>query len=273
MGQRPMADCARLEAIPGIGAKRAQWLVAELPRILESSRAAAAWAGVAPRLSESGTLRNLPGLVPPATATCARLFTSRPSALGLITLASRSLRTAWPNAASAKWLSSWPFSTSSCARPSPSSKTNPPAIPLTYPSLQKPLKILLDPRRYLQRKRDGAGFSLRGGNRWFRLYGWRVFNGFSLRAGKSPWSIWQFGGYAGVLPARGEIAANRMAILKLNPLQLRRSAPPRPPREFSSPLPPRVPPRPGRRILAIRCSTASSIVFPPGARAAVPARD
>jgi transposase len=51
------ADCARLEAIPGIGAKSAQWLVAELPRALQSSRSAAAWAGVAPRLSESGTLR------------------------------------------------------------------------------------------------------------------------------------------------------------------------------------------------------------------------
>jgi transposase len=51
------ADCARLEVIPGIGARSAQWLAAELPRSLQSSRAAAAWTGVAPRLSESGTLR------------------------------------------------------------------------------------------------------------------------------------------------------------------------------------------------------------------------
>jgi transposase len=59
------ADCARLEAIPGIGAKSAQWLVAELPRMLESSRSAAAWTGVAPRLSESGTLRK-PSRIGPA---------------------------------------------------------------------------------------------------------------------------------------------------------------------------------------------------------------
>jgi transposase len=59
------ADCARLEAIPGIGAKSAQWLVAELPGTLENSRAAAAWAGVAPRLSESGTLRK-PSRIGPA---------------------------------------------------------------------------------------------------------------------------------------------------------------------------------------------------------------
>lgn len=50
-------DCQRLEAIEGIGAKTARWLVAELPRHLESSRAAAAWAGVAPRLFESGTIK------------------------------------------------------------------------------------------------------------------------------------------------------------------------------------------------------------------------
>jgi transposase len=50
-------DCARLEAIPGIGAKTARWLVAELPRTLEHSRSAAAWAGVAPRLCESGTIK------------------------------------------------------------------------------------------------------------------------------------------------------------------------------------------------------------------------
>lgn len=50
------ADCQRLEAIEGIGAKTARWLVAELPRHLENSRIAAAWAGVAPRLFESGTI-------------------------------------------------------------------------------------------------------------------------------------------------------------------------------------------------------------------------
>jgi transposase len=50
-------DCERLESIPGIGAKTARVLVAELPRNLESSRTAAAWAGVAPRRFESGTIR------------------------------------------------------------------------------------------------------------------------------------------------------------------------------------------------------------------------
>ena len=59
------ADCARLEAIPGVGAKTAQWLVAELPRLLESSRSAAAWAGVAPRRTESGSLRK-PSRISPA---------------------------------------------------------------------------------------------------------------------------------------------------------------------------------------------------------------
>jgi transposase len=51
------ADCLRLEAIPGIGAKTARTLVAELPRHLKDSRTAAAWAGVAPRISQSGTIK------------------------------------------------------------------------------------------------------------------------------------------------------------------------------------------------------------------------
>jgi transposase len=50
-------DCARLEAITGIGPKTARRLAAELPRHLKNSRTAAAWAGVAPRLFESGTIR------------------------------------------------------------------------------------------------------------------------------------------------------------------------------------------------------------------------
>jgi len=50
-------DCRRLEAIEGVGAKTARWLVAELPLHLESSHTAAAWAGVAPRLFESGTIK------------------------------------------------------------------------------------------------------------------------------------------------------------------------------------------------------------------------
>jgi transposase len=50
-------DCARLEAIPGIGSKTARWLAAELPRHLKGSRTAAAWAGVAPRISQSGTIK------------------------------------------------------------------------------------------------------------------------------------------------------------------------------------------------------------------------
>jgi len=58
-------DCKRLEAIPGIGPKSARWLVAELPRTLQSSRAAAAWAGVAPGLFESGTIRK-PSRISPA---------------------------------------------------------------------------------------------------------------------------------------------------------------------------------------------------------------
>jgi transposase len=49
------ADCARLAAIEGIGAKTARLLVAELPRHLPNSRAAAAWVGVTPRRHESGT--------------------------------------------------------------------------------------------------------------------------------------------------------------------------------------------------------------------------
>jgi len=57
-------DCARLEAIPGIGAKTARVLAAELPRNLESSRTAAAWAGVAPRLFESGTIRKPSRIAP-----------------------------------------------------------------------------------------------------------------------------------------------------------------------------------------------------------------
>jgi transposase len=51
------ADCLRLEAIPGIGLKTARTLVAELPRHLKDSRTAAAWAGVAPRISQSGTIK------------------------------------------------------------------------------------------------------------------------------------------------------------------------------------------------------------------------
>ena len=49
------ADCARLAAIEGIGAKTARLLVAELPRHLPNSRAAAAWVGVTPRKHESGS--------------------------------------------------------------------------------------------------------------------------------------------------------------------------------------------------------------------------
>ena len=48
------ADCERLRAIPGIGLKTARWLVAELPRHLPNSRAAA-WCGLTPRLRQSGS--------------------------------------------------------------------------------------------------------------------------------------------------------------------------------------------------------------------------
>jgi transposase len=58
------ADCLRLEAIPGIGAKTARTLVAELPRHLKDSRTAAAWAGVAPRISESGTIKKPSRIAP-----------------------------------------------------------------------------------------------------------------------------------------------------------------------------------------------------------------
>lgn len=51
------ADCRRLETIPGIARKTARVLVAEILRELKSSRAAAAWAGLTPRLNESGTQR------------------------------------------------------------------------------------------------------------------------------------------------------------------------------------------------------------------------
>jgi transposase len=51
------ADCQRLESIPGIARKTARVLVAEVLRELNSSRAAAAWAGLTPRLNESGTRR------------------------------------------------------------------------------------------------------------------------------------------------------------------------------------------------------------------------
>jgi transposase len=52
-----LADCQRLETIPGIARKTSRMLVAEISRDLKNSRAAAAWAGLTPRLNESGTLR------------------------------------------------------------------------------------------------------------------------------------------------------------------------------------------------------------------------
>jgi transposase len=58
------ADCLRLEAIPGIGAKTARTLVAELPRHLKDSHTAAAWAGVAPRISQSGTIKKPSRIAP-----------------------------------------------------------------------------------------------------------------------------------------------------------------------------------------------------------------
>jgi transposase len=51
------ADCQRLETIPGIARKTSRLLVAEILRELKSSRAAAAWAGLTPRLNESGSQR------------------------------------------------------------------------------------------------------------------------------------------------------------------------------------------------------------------------
>jgi transposase len=57
------ADCARLQAIEGIGAKTARALVAELPRHLPGSRAAAAWVGVTPRRHESGTSIHKPSRI------------------------------------------------------------------------------------------------------------------------------------------------------------------------------------------------------------------
>lgn len=59
------ADCARLEAIAGIGAKSARLLVAELPRTLADSRAAAAWVGVTPRRHQSGTSVQRPARIGP----------------------------------------------------------------------------------------------------------------------------------------------------------------------------------------------------------------
>jgi transposase len=63
------ADCERLVAVPGIGLKSAMWLVAELPRTLKSSRSAAAWVGVVPRISQSGTLRD-PSHISPGGNRC-----------------------------------------------------------------------------------------------------------------------------------------------------------------------------------------------------------
>jgi transposase len=57
------SDCARLQAIEGIGAKTARVLVAELPRHLSSSRAAAAWVGVTPRRHESGSSIHKPARI------------------------------------------------------------------------------------------------------------------------------------------------------------------------------------------------------------------
>lgn len=57
------SDCARLQAIEGIGAKTARALVAELPRHLPSSRAAAAWVGVTPRRHESGSSIHKPARI------------------------------------------------------------------------------------------------------------------------------------------------------------------------------------------------------------------
>lgn len=49
------ADIARLCAVEGIGERTARWLCAELPRHLPSTRAAAAWLGVTPRVRQSGS--------------------------------------------------------------------------------------------------------------------------------------------------------------------------------------------------------------------------
>lgn len=49
------ADIARLQAIPGIGAKTARLLAAEIPRHFKNARAVAAWLGLVPRQSQSGT--------------------------------------------------------------------------------------------------------------------------------------------------------------------------------------------------------------------------
>jgi len=59
------ADCERLEAIEGIGPKSARLLVAELPRTLADSRAAAAWVGVTPRQHQSGTSVQRPARIGP----------------------------------------------------------------------------------------------------------------------------------------------------------------------------------------------------------------
>jgi transposase len=60
------ADCERLEAIPGLGPKSARRLVAEMPiHLLDNSRSAAAWVGVTPQCSESGTTRK-PSRIGPA---------------------------------------------------------------------------------------------------------------------------------------------------------------------------------------------------------------
>lgn len=58
-------DCQRLQSVPGIGPKSAQWLVAELSHAFPGCRAAAAWVGVTPRIHESGTsVRKHPGIGP-----------------------------------------------------------------------------------------------------------------------------------------------------------------------------------------------------------------
>lgn len=58
-------DCERLETVPGIGAKSARWLVAELSHSFSNCRAAAAWVGVTPRIHDSGTsVHKRPGIGP-----------------------------------------------------------------------------------------------------------------------------------------------------------------------------------------------------------------
>jgi transposase len=58
-------DCERLETVPGIGAKSARWLVAELSHSFPNCRAAAAWVGVTPRIHDSGSsVHKRPGIGP-----------------------------------------------------------------------------------------------------------------------------------------------------------------------------------------------------------------